>query len=116
MVKLDKNRFDFVIVAPLPWIRVLTASVLLAATLGMVTVGLAPKAPLADTVLFAGGGLDEPQPASTKPAISGTTMSATMRRMVLRNLAMVGKSAASLLGARPYRMPASRFRFHTRMV
>jgi hypothetical protein len=53
-------------------------------------VGLEPKDPLAVTELFAGGGADEPQPASARPAISGTTKKATMRRMVLRNLAMVG--------------------------
>ena len=87
------------IVAPLPWIRVLTASVLVGFSFGIVIDGEAPNEPLALTEAFGDGGAEEPQPTRARPAIRGTTMSATMRRMC-KDLRMDNESAASLLGRR----------------
>ena len=115
MVKLDRNRSDFLIVAPLPWIRVLTARVLVGCCFGIVIDGEAPNEPLAVTEAFGEEGADEPQPARAKPAISGITNSATMRRMC-KDLRMDDESAASLLGRRHYRMSASRFVCQSRTV
>src|SRR5271166_1806044 len=115
MVKLDRNRSDFLIVAPLPWIRVLTARVLVGCCFGIVIDGEAPNEPVAVTAAFEEEEVDEPQPARARPAISGITKSATMRR-ICEDLRMDDESAASLLGRRHYRMSASRFLCHTRTV
>src|ERR1700687_5193729 len=105
MVKLDRNRSDFVIAAPLPWIRVLTARALVGVSFGIVTDGEASNEPFAVTEAFGEAGADEPQPARASAASSGMTESATMRRMY-KDLRMDDESAASLLGRRHYRMSA----------
>src|SRR5208283_1752488 len=115
MVKLDRNRSDFWIVAPLPWIRVLTARVPVGTCFGIVIDGEAPNEPLAVTEAFGEEGADEPQPARARPANSGMTKSATMRR-ICKDLRMDNESAASLLGRQHYRISASRFLCHTRTV
>ena len=81
MVKLDRNRSDFLIAAPLPWISVLTDRVAVGVSFGIVTDGEASNVPLAVTEAFGDAGADDPQPARASPASSGMTESATMRRM-----------------------------------
>src|SRR5579859_7534784 len=84
-----------VTVVPVPWITVLTMSLLLASSLGILTVGVAPNAPPTVTDEFAFellvaalelelaelAGFADPQPAMTRQASRGITGIARRRRM-----------------------------------
>src|SRR6516165_8209316 len=85
---------DFVTVAPVPWITVLTVSLLFASNFGIFTTGAVPNVPATVTSAFAFGlvaalelelaledGFDEPQPAMTRQASRGITVIARRRRM-----------------------------------
>ena len=124
LVPVQKYRTKFaamasvlVTVGPEPVMTVLTVSLLSAASFGIVTDGVAPNVPVTFTAELAAAlvadelelelelGFDEPQPARTRQASSGTMVSARRRRM--KNLNSGGRaSAASLLavsaqGGRP---------------
>ena len=84
---------------PVPWMTVLTVSVLLAASFGILTVGVAPNAPVTVTFAFTftvgvevGTALgDPPQPARTRLARTGMTMRPRKRR--IKNPQVYGSSA-----------------------
>src|SRR5215471_2371363 len=99
---------DFVTVAPVPWMTVLTVSLLFASSFGIFTTGVAPNAPATVTDAFAfelalevelalEDGFDEPQPAMTRQASTGITVIARRRRM--KNLNVVDGFAGP--GGRP---------------
>jgi len=98
-----------VTVVPVPWITVLTVSLLFALTFGIVTTGVAPNAPATETDEFelvalalelaAEDGFDEPQPARTRQASKGITVIARRRRM--KTSVVVDVSA---LGVSPNRL------------
>ena len=76
--------FPVLSAAPVPLIGVLMTSFPLAFSAGIETLGALPKAPDTLTAPFglaAAGDPDEPQPARTAQAASGTSSAAAMRRM-----------------------------------
>jgi hypothetical protein len=90
---------------PLPWMSVLTSSLLPGFAFGMLTVGAVPNDPVAVTAEFAPTDdaeaeaeeedFDEPQPARTTQASRGMAPSARKRRM--KTSRVVDVSPASLL-------------------
>jgi hypothetical protein len=92
-------------VEPVPGITVLTVSLLFAASLGILTTGVAPNAPATVTEAFAfellaaalelelALGFDEPQPAMTRQASRGITVMERRRR--IKNLNGGGRRAQS---------------------
>src|SRR5205085_7602315 len=93
-------------VVPVPWISVLTVSLLSGFAFGMVTLGAVPNDPVAVTepplapalADDDAAGLEEPQAARARQAIRGIAMSASKRRM--KTSMVVDVSQDSLL-ARP---------------